>query len=79
MLDRFIVLHIRMWKLEDMFAEVDTHKERSLLKLKVDFCFKEKRPQLTKAINSYINNYISKKHFLREEENVKQYSGFSND
>ena len=78
-MDRFIVLHIRMWKLEDAIAEAKTDSEVADLKRKVDYCFKDRRPKLTKAINSYLDVYVSKNHakkFL--EENVKLYKGFSN-
>lgn len=78
-LDRFIVLHIRMWKLEDAIAEAKTDSEVADLKRKVDYCFKDRRPKLTKAINSYLDVYISKNHAKKfSEENVKLYKGFKN-
>ena len=77
--DRFIVLHIRMWKLEDAIAEAKTDSEVADLKRKVDYCFKDRRPKLTKAINSYLDVYVSKNHAKKfSEENVKLYKGFKN-
>jgi hypothetical protein len=77
--DRFIVLHIRMWKLEDAIAEAKTDSEVADLKRKVDYCFKDRRPKLTKAINSYLDVYVNKNHVKKfSEENVKLYKGFKN-
>lgn len=78
-MDRFIVLHIRMWKLEDAIGEAKSDAEVADLKRKVDHCFKDRRPKLTKAINSYLDVYVSKNHVKKfSEENVKLYKGFSN-
>lgn len=78
-MDRFIVLHIRMWKLEDAIGEAKSDAEVADLKRKVDYCFKDRRPKLTKAINSYLDVYVSKNHVKKfSEENVKLYKGFSN-
>ena len=78
-LDRFVVLHIRMWKLEDAIANATTDKEVTDLKKKIDFCFKEKRPKLTKAINFFLDNYIDKNQTKKfSEENIKLYNGFKN-
>jgi hypothetical protein len=78
-LDRFIVLHIRMWKLEDAIAEATSNDEVADLKRKVDYCFKDRRPKLTKAINSFLDVYVNKNHVKKfSEENVKLYKGFKN-
>lgn len=78
-MDRFIVLHIRMWKLEDAIAEAKNDSEVADLKRKVDYCFKDRRPKLTKAINSYLDVYVDKNHVRKfSEENVKLYKGFKN-
>ncbi|MEY4570992.1 MAG: hypothetical protein RLZ10_185 [Bacteroidota bacterium] len=78
-MDRFIVLHIRMWKLEDAVAEAKSDQEVADLKRKVDYCFKDRRPKLTKAINSFLDVYVSKNHAKKfSEENVKLYKGFKN-
>lgn len=78
-LDRFVVLHIRMWKLEDEIAIVKTDKEIADLKRKIDYCFKDRRPKLIKAINFFLDAYIDKtqqKKFY--EPDIKLYKGFKN-
>ena len=79
LLDRFIVLHIRMWKLEDEMGIVTTDSELSDLKRKVDYCFKDRRPKLIRAINSFLDVYVGD-HGVKpfSEENVKLYKGFNN-
>lgn len=78
-LDRFIVLHIRMWKLEDAAGQAIKDSELADIKRKVDYCFKDRRPRLIKAINSFLDVYISKNHIKKfSEENVKIYKGFKN-
>lgn len=78
-LDRFIVLHIRMWKLEDAAGSVKTDQELADIKRKVDYCFKDRRPKLIKAINSFLDIYINKNYAKKfSEENVKLYTGFKN-
>lgn len=80
MLDRFVVLHIRMWKLEDAISSAKSDSEVADLKRKIDFCFKEKRPKLTKAINFFLDSYVDKNHPKKKfnEENVKLYNGYKN-
>lgn len=79
MLDRFLVLHIRMWKLEDAIGAAQSDAEIAELKRKVDFCFKDRRPKLTKAINCFLDAYIDKNHAKKfSEENVKLYKGYKN-
>ena len=78
-MDRFVVLHIRMWKLEDAIAEAKSDSEVADLKRKIDYCFKDRRPKLTKAINSYLDIYVNKNHVKKfSEENIKIYKGFKN-
>ena len=78
-LDRFIVSHIRMWKLEDRIGESNDNNEIADLKRKVDYLFKDRRPKLIKAINSFLDIYIDKNHHRPfSEENVKLYKGFKN-
>lgn len=80
MLDRFVVLHIRMWKLEDAIANAKNDTEVAELKKKIDFCFKDKRPKLTKAMNFFLDSYVDKNHPTKKfsEENIKMYSGYKN-
>jgi hypothetical protein len=78
-IDRFIVLHIRMWKLEDAAGEAKSDSELADIKRKVDYCFKDRRPKLIKAINSFLDIYINKNYTKPfTEENVKIYKNFSN-
>ena len=79
MLEKYIILHIRMWKIEDMCAASNDPNEVFDLKRKLDFCFKDRRPNLTKAINSYLDAYIDKNGGRKfDDGNVKQYKGFEN-
>ena len=79
MLEKYIILHIRMWKIEDACAESTNPQEVFDLKRKLDFCFKDRRPKLTKAINSYLDAYINKNYARKfDDGNVKQYKGFDN-
>jgi|TARA_R110000796_G_scaffold38726_2_gene97173 hypothetical protein len=79
MLEKYIILHIRMWKLEDACAESSDPQEVFDLKRKLDFCFKDRRPKLTKAINQYLDAHINKEYVKKfDDGNVKQYKGFEN-
>ncbi len=62
LIEKFIILHIRTWKLEDAVAEARSDFKIGELKRKLDYCFKVKRPKLIKAINSFLDVYISKNH-----------------
>ena len=78
-LDRFVVLHIRMWKLEDAIGEAKTDSEIADLKRKIDYCFKDRRPKMIRALNTYLDIYIDKNHHSKFSElNVKKYNGFEN-
>jgi hypothetical protein len=79
MLEKYLILHIRMWKIEDACAESNDPQEVYDLKRKLDFCFKDRRPKLTKAINCYLDTYVSKNSTRTfDDGNVKQYKGFNN-
>lgn len=77
MLEKYLILHIRMWKLEDACGVAETPEEVYDLKRKIDYCFKDRRPKLTKAINSYLDNYVSNNKKF-DDGNVKQYKNFTN-
>lgn len=72
LLEKLLIVNIRMWKLEDLASQEKDDKKLGELKRKIDFCFKEKRPKLIKAINSFLDTYITnyRKFF---EENIKSY------
>jgi hypothetical protein len=57
-IEKLIILHIRMWMLEDHLATVTTDKEIADIKRKLDVCFKTKRPKYVEAINQMIDNAI---------------------
>lgn len=76
MLDRFIVLHIRTWKLEDSIGDAASNEEIGEIKRKLDYCFKVKRPQLIAAINCYLDTYITEGRSFADQ-NVKVYKGFT--
>lgn len=79
MLDKFIVQHIRMWKIEDKIGESQDVNEIADLKKKVDYLFKDKRPKLWRAIGLFLDAHISKNHILPiVEPNVKLYKGYKN-
>ena len=74
-IEKLIILHIRMWMLEDKVAEAETNDEIALLKKKIDICFKQKRPKLVAAINKMIDNAIRHDKSLIEDS-VKLYKEY---
>tara|TARA_R110001592_G_scaffold357152_1_gene659895 strand:- start:2227 stop:2586 length:360 start_codon:yes stop_codon:yes gene_type:complete len=79
MLEKYIILHIRMWKIEDACAESNDPQEVFDLKRKLDYCFKDRRPKLTKAINQYLDEHINSEYVKKfDDGNVKQYKGHKN-
>lgn len=73
-LEKLIIIHIRMWMLEDAVGNAGTDKEIADLKRKIDICFKQKRPKYVEAINRMIDNSILTGKSL-VEDSVKHYSG----
>jgi len=77
LLDRFFVLHIRMWKMEDACGETEDAEEIKAIKKKIDLCFKVHRPKMTRAINFFLDSHIDKnKTRPFSEESVKFYRGY---
>lgn len=75
-IEKLIIVHIRMWMLEDAVGIAKTDEEIANLKRKIDICFKQKRPKYVEAINRMIDNAVlSGKSLI--EDSVKQYSGHS--
>lgn len=72
--EKLIILHIRMWMLEDTMREAVTDEEITLIKKKCDICFKVKRPRYVEAINLMIDNAIESGRSLKEDS-VKLYKG----
>ena len=73
-LEKLVIIHIRMWMLEDAIQEAKTDAEIADLKRKIDICFKQKRPRLVQAINLTIDNAIKNNKSL-VEDSVKLYKG----
>ena len=71
-IEKLIILHCRMWYLEDAVGAARTDKEVADLKRKIDICFKEKRPKYVEAINRMIDNAILEGKSLAEDS-VKFY------
>ncbi|MBM4242049.1 MAG: hypothetical protein FJ150_10400 [Euryarchaeota archaeon] len=72
--EKLVILHIRMWMLEDTMREAVTDEEIALIKKKCDICFKVKRPRYVEAVNLMVDNAIESGRSLREDS-VKLYKG----
>lgn len=73
-LEKLVIIHIRMWMLEDAVQEAKTDKEIADIKRKIDICFKQKRPRFVQAINIMFDNAIETGRSLKEDS-VKLYKG----
>lgn len=73
-IEKLIIIHIRMWMLEDQLGLAKTDAEIAALKKKTDICFKQKRPRLVEAINKIIEDAIINGKTIREDS-VKLYEG----
>jgi hypothetical protein len=72
--EKLVILHIRMWMLEDLSKEAFSDADMADLKRKVDICFKQKRPKLVEALNIMLDNAVETGRSLREDS-VKIYKG----
>ena len=72
--EKLIIVHIRMWMIEDSLGVANDAQEIAELKKKTDICFKIKRPRLVEAINLIINEAIINNKSLLEDS-VKLYEG----
>lgn len=73
-IEKLVILHIRMWMLEDTMREAKTDEDIASIKKKCDICFKVKRPRYVEAINLMVDNSIESGRSLREDS-VKLYKG----
>lgn len=73
-IEKLIILHIRMWMIEDQLGIAKTDQEIAELKRKTDICFKIKRPKLVEAINVMLDRAIINAESL-QEDSVKLYKG----
>ncbi len=78
LIDKLIVVHIRLWYLEDSMSTESNPEQITSLKKKADITFKQKRPMLVNAIDKTIINMCKGK-FNPESANPKLYKGFEND
>ena len=74
-IEKLVILHCRMWYLEDSISSSENSDEIAELKKKIDICFKIKRPKYVSAINQMIDNSIIYGKSLKEDS-VKLYKGF---
>lgn len=76
MLEKLVILHIRLWKLEDEVA-LNKHDPASVaeIKHKIDFICRIKRPKLLKAVNSLLDVYVTQNRPFTEED-IKHYRGY---
>lgn len=73
--EKLVILHIRMWMLEDNMKTAVTDEEIAMIKKKSDICFKVKRPKYVEALNLMVDNAIKDGKSL-VEDSVKLYKGF---
>ena len=73
-IEKLIIVHIRMWMLEDAVGVAKTDAEVAGLKRKIDICFKQKRPKYVEAVNRMIEEAVKTGCSL-VEDSVKHYSG----
>jgi hypothetical protein len=73
-IEKLIIVHIRMWMLEDAVGVAKTDAEIADLKRKIDICFKQKRPKYVEAVNRMIEQALMTGRSL-VEDSVKHYSG----
>jgi len=71
-IEKLIIVHIRMWMLEDAIGLAED-KDVAGLKRKIDICFKQKRPRYVEAVNRMIDDSIISGKSLAEDS-VKQYA-----
>ena len=76
LIDKLVIVHIRLWYLEDAMTLEQDPESMVLLKRKADITFKQKRPMLVKSIDKTITNMCCGK-FNPEIENPKFYTGFN--
>lgn len=73
-IEKLIIVHIRMWMLEDAAGIAKKDAEVADLKRKIDICFKQKRPKYVEAVNRMIEQAVTTGRSL-VEDSVKHYSG----
>lgn len=76
-LEKFIVLHVRVWNLEDAAGLAESDKEFVKVQRKINHCFKVIRPRLLNAINTMLSEVIREDRMgYVTDHPIKQYGGF---
>jgi len=78
LIDKLVIVHIRLWYLEDAMSIENDPEKMVTLKRKADVTFKQKRPMLVKSIDKIISNMCVGK-FEPITESPKLYNGFDDD
>ena len=76
-LDKLVIMHIRMWMLEDAAGTVKNDEEYVKVRKKIDILYKNKRPSFIGAINKLTDKAIIEGKSLTEDS-VKLYNGEEN-
>lgn len=76
-LEKFIILHVRVWNLEDAAGLAETDEEFVKLQKKINHCFKVIRPRLLNAINTMLAKTIreNRMEYITDYP-IKRYGGF---
>lgn len=76
-LEKFIILHVRVWNLEDAAGLTETDEEFIKVQRKINHCFKVIRPRLLNAINAMLAEVIREDRMgYVTDHPIKQYGGF---
>ncbi len=76
-LDKLVIMHIRMWMLEDAAGTAKNDEEYVKVRKKIDILYKNKRPSFIGAINKLTDKAIIEGKSLTEDS-VKIYNGEEN-
>ena len=75
-IDKLIILNIRVWHLEDEKASATTDAELGAVQRKLQSCFRSKRPRLVAALNQMMRAAVEQGRLdLLDDDFVKSYKG----
>ena len=75
-IDKLIILNLRVWHLEDQKANAATDAELGAIQRKLQSCFRSKRPRLVAALNQMMRAAVEDGRLdLMDDEFVKSYKG----
>jgi len=75
-IEKLVILHIRMWHLEDMIGQTDDLERKGELHLKLEHCFKVKRPRLVVVLNAMLKAACEGDLSVVRDKDVKEYKGW---